>query len=334
MTFRLGSALVTIASLIGCSDARHIAIPAATNPTGQGVPALKAANIVRSSGGMGMANIRDGATDYAPVKIAEVYGGGTPNDAQRDRVPILDPTAGEQSQAIARKILYSADLSIVVEDFPKTTDALTALVKKVGGYVADNDVTGSPGNHRVATWKVRVPVAKFDAFLDLVSKLGELERKQLHSQDVTEEFFDLETRIKTKKVEEDRLVKHLTDSTGKLDDILAVEREISRVRGEVERMEGRIRLLANLAELTTVNITAHERTGFVPETAPTFAIRATRTFTGSAENLLSTVQYLTLQAISIVPWLPLWILLFALIGLFFRRRRIAARSSLARSVAP
>ncbi len=325
MTRRLCSLLLVVAVSFGCGEERKSEV----------TKSLVYASRASPSSGMQMAGMGGNASS-APTKIVEVYGGGTADAAKRDRVPIVDPIPGELSQAVARKILYSADVSIVVEDFPRTTDKLADLVKRVGGYVADNDVTGTPGNHRVATWKVRIPVAKFDAFLDLVSKLGELERKQLHSQDVTEEFFDLETRIKNKKVEEGRLVKHLTESTGKLKEILDVEREISRVREEVERMEGRIRLLANLAELTTVNVTAHERTGFVPETAPTFSTRARRTFRESAESLVNTIQYVTLQAISIVPWLPFWFLVVASLWLLFRRRRrrMAARSPFPRPTEP
>jgi cell fate (sporulation/competence/biofilm development) regulator YlbF (YheA/YmcA/DUF963 family) len=253
---------------------------------------------------------------------------------KRDQVPILDPVAADPAKAVARKILYSADVDIIVEDFARTTDSLTALVKRVGGYVADSNVSGSPGSNRQAIWKVRVPVAKFEEFLDAAVKLGELQNKGLHSQDVTEEFFDLETRIKNKKVEEDRLVKHLTESTGKLTDILAVEREISRVREEVERMEGRIRLLANLADLTTVSLTVHERLGFIPPTSPTFATRAERTFSGSFTHLVNWLQYVVLLAISIIPWLPLWFVVTAVAWLIFRRRRrLAARPSSA-STAP
>jgi tellurite resistance protein len=59
------------------------------------------------------------------------------------------------------------------------------------------------------------------------------------AQDVTEEFYDVDARLRNKRVEEQRLVEHLKKSTARLQDILAVEREISRVRGEIEQMEGR-----------------------------------------------------------------------------------------------
>ena len=79
------------------------------------------------------------------------------------------------------------------------------------------------------------------------------------SQDVTEEYYDVEARIKNKRVEEERLLKHLEQSTGKLEDILKVEKEISRVRGEIERQQGRLQYLDKLSALTTVTITLHER---------------------------------------------------------------------------
>ena len=101
-------------------------------------------------------------------------------------------------------------------------------------------------------WKIRVPVDQFESFVQKVVALGELERTLRTSQDVTEEYYDIEARIKNKKVEEERLLKHLEKSTGKLEEILAVEREISRVRGEVERLQGRLQRRRVAEELVEV----------------------------------------------------------------------------------
>ena len=112
-----------------------------------------------------------------------------------------------------------------------------------------------------------MPVDRFDAFVGQVSRLGEVRTSHVGSQDVTEEFFDLEARIRNKQEEEKRLLKHLADSTGKLEDILKVESELSRVRGEVEQMQGRLRFLANRADLSTVTITATEWKDYTPPAA-------------------------------------------------------------------
>ena len=88
---------------------------------------------------------------------------------------------------------------------------------------------------------------------------------------MTEEFFDLEARIRNKQEEEKRLLKHLADSTGKLEDILKVESELTRVRGEVEQMQGRLRFLANRADLSTVTITATELKDYSPPSPVTLA---------------------------------------------------------------
>ena len=108
-------------------------------------------------------------------------------------------------------------------------------------------------------------------------------RNHVGSQDVTEEYVDLEARIRNKREEEKRLLKHLADSTGKLEDILAVEKELSRVRGEAEQMEGRLRFLADRAELSTVTIEASEWKDFKPPVAATFRTQVGRTFFLSVE---------------------------------------------------
>ena len=204
-----------------------------------------------------------------------------------------------------RKIIYNATLTLVTEDLNKLDAALSKLVEANKAYIADSDRTGSAGATRQGMWKVRVPVDRYDAFVKGATGLGELVSIHADSQDVSEEFFDLEAREAAKKVEEQRLLKHLADSTGKLDEILAVERELSRVRSEIERMEGRLRALANLTSLATVTITASEVKDYVPPQAPTLATKLSRTFSDSVDALKSLGESVLLAIVALVPWLPL-----------------------------
>ncbi len=172
------------------------------------------------------------------------------------------PEAGDPLKAAAagRKIIYNARVDLVTEDLSAFESKLHRLVAASKGYVADSQVSGKAGDRRDATWKVRVPVDAYDSFLAGAKSLGELVSVKADAQDVSEEYFDVEARLANKKVEEQRLIKLLTDATGKLEEILKVEHELSRVREEVERFEGRLRALANLTSLTTVTISARRFT--------------------------------------------------------------------------
>jgi Domain of unknown function (DUF4349) len=211
----------------------------------------------------------------------------------------------EQSATQGRKIVYNARLDLVTEDLNAFETSLTKLIAAQKAYVADSDRTGSAGATRHGSWKVRVPVDGYDAFVKGAVALGELVSLKADSQDVSEEFFDLDARQKAKKVEEDRLLKHLTESTGKLDEILTVERELSRVRSEIERMQGRLRAIANLTSLATVTISANEIKGYVPPQAPTLGTRISRTFTSSLDSLLQFGETILIAFVAVVPWLPI-----------------------------
>lgn len=218
--------------------------------------------------------------------------------AANEGVPARAATAG-------RKIVYNAYVDLVTEDLNALTTSLNALIVARGAYVADSDRTGSAGSSRRGSWKVRVPADGYDPFVKGVVALGELVSIRADSQDVSEEYFDTEARQTAKQVEEARLLKHLTDSTGKLDDILAVERELSRVRTEIERMQGRLRVLADLTSLATVSITVSEIKGYVPPQAPTLATRIGRTFEASVGSLRHFGEEVLIGLVALVPWLPL-----------------------------
>jgi hypothetical protein len=103
------------------------------------------------------------------------------------------------------------------------------------------------------------------------------------------------------------LINHLEKTTGKLSDILEVERELSRVRGEIEQMQGRLNMLANLTSLTTVDVYIREVKNFVPPTAPTYGDEVNRTFSSSWTGLVSTGKNVSLKLIGAIPWLPVWL---------------------------
>jgi hypothetical protein len=231
----------------------------------------------------------------------------------------------EPIKSVPRKIIYTAQVELVTEDFTKAEAAVARLVPRFDGYLAQAQVAGSPGEPRSGSWKVRVPVARFEAFLEAVLGLGELITRRTDSQDVTEEFFDLEARIKNKKVEESRLLEHLEKSTGELKDILEVEREISRVRGEIEQLEGRRQLLSNLSDLTTVTISIQERRGFVPTEAPGFGTSVARTFRASLDALVAFGQAVVLFVVAVGPWLPLLVVVVLVFRWLVRRLWASSR---------
>lgn len=222
--------------------------------------------------------------------------------------------AAETPPAQPRRIIYNARVTLVVESLNGVAEQITRLVQDSGGYVSETDTNIQARAPRSGTWKVRVPVAKFDAFMASVSKLGELQQTHVDSQDVSQEYYDLEARISNKQQEEKRLLKHLADSTGKLEDILAVERELSRVRGEIEQMQGRIRYLTHQTDLSTVTITALEIKDYTPPVSPTLKTEITRTFGQSVGLLGEFARGLLLFIVAAAPWfvvltliaLPLW----------------------------
>jgi len=245
----------------------------------------------------------------------------TPNEAQAPATS----KAVDAPVVIPRKIIYDARIDLLVKSLDATERAVLELIKDHNGFLAESNLAAQTGTQRDATWRVRVPVDQFDAFVSAVGRLGEVRTNHVGSQDVTEEFADLEARIRNKQEEEKRLLKHLADSTGKLEDILSVERELSRVRGEIEQMQGRLRFLANRADLSTVTITATEWKDYTPPAPMTFQAQLSHSFFSSLDALVGFGKSALLVLVALIPWTPLIVVgLFALLWLFRSERRAAA----------
>jgi hypothetical protein len=204
-----------------------------------------------------------------------------------------------------RKIIYDGRIELKVDSLAATQQAVMRLIEQFRGFLSDSEQSSLTEAQPHASWKVRVPVDQFHGLVAAVAKLGEVHSNRVGSQDVTEEFFDVEARIRNKQEEEKRLLKILADATGRLKDILEIERELSRVRGEVERVQGRLRFLSDQTELSTLTIDATEWKDYKPPMAPTFPTVVSRTFFGSVENLASFGKAVLLFLVAVLPWLPI-----------------------------
>jgi hypothetical protein len=147
------------------------------------------------------------------------------------------------------------------------------VAASVGGYIGN--VQMATGDHQVqsATLEMKVPAARFDEAMTGMRPIGEVERSSASAEDVGEEFVDVSARIANGRRLEERLVRLLDTRTGKLVDVLAIERELARVREEIERYEGRIRYLSSRIATSTISVTVHEKPPIVAETPGNNPIR-------------------------------------------------------------
>ena len=164
-------------------------------------------------------------------------------------------------------------------------------------------------------WRFRIPVEHFDSFVESIVALGELERNNRTSQDVTEQYYDIEARIKNKRIEEQTLNKILQERSGKLEDVLKIEIELSRVRGEIEQLEGKIRVLENLSSLATLTLNVRERDKYAPAppVVADFRTQIARTWDSSLLELVNMGKALVLWAVSWAIWMP-FLLVAALVA--------------------
>lgn len=233
--------------------------------------------------------------------------------------PSVGGALSQKPSVVPRKIIYTADVSLVVDKLNPAQQKLVALVRQSKGYVAETQIGGETGAPRTGRWKIRVPVDGYQNFLDAVTKIGEVQTVNTGSEDVSAEFYDIEARLRNKRIEEKRLLEHLNRSTAKLSDILLVEKEISRVRGEIEQMQGRLRVLANQTSLTTVTVTINEIKDYVPPAPPTFGTEIARSFQSSLGGLIDFGKTAVIAFVAIFPWLVV-IAIIAIPVLKFRRR--------------
>lgn len=195
-------------------------------------------------------------TAPAPGALTDAAGGA----AGRQAVAGQGGQEGELPDDLPseRMVIRTGRAVVEVDSLEPAVEAVRALAEDHGGYVSDTNLQLGRRQYREATLELKVPSDSLDAVLEGLEPVGDLQSLGVSGQDVTEEFVDVQARLRNQRQLEERLLDLLETRTGDLEDVLSVERELARVRQEIERFEGRIRYLRSRVEMSTLTVTLRE----------------------------------------------------------------------------
>ncbi|CAD5250586.1 MULTISPECIES: DUF4349 domain-containing protein [unclassified Imperialibacter] len=164
---------------------------------------------------------------------------------------------GDTPNTIERKLIREGHMRFKTESTGKTRVFLDSIVASYGGYVFNENMYKNEGTVEQSV-AVRIPDEKFDAFMGSISSYaGKLESKNVNSIDVTEEYMDVETRLKTKKELEARYL-DLLKQAKTVTDMVAIEAQLGQVRSEIESMQGRMNYLQSRVKFATLWINFYQ----------------------------------------------------------------------------
>jgi hypothetical protein len=227
--------------------------------------------------------------------------------ADEDKSDDSEPPTSAVPPVHGPMIIRTAQLTLITKEFDKARANLEALLKQHRGFVGELKVGGNTGSGRTLTATLRVPADQLDGMLSDAKKLGRVESETQGGQDTTSEYVDLQARLSNAHNTAQRLTEILRNRTGKLADVLAVEQELDRVRGEIEQMEAERKTMLNQVSYATLTATITEDyqaqlQAVPPSTSTRLGNAAVEGYRNMIEGILSVALFL----LSSGPTLLLW----------------------------
>ncbi|HXG68938.1 MAG TPA: DUF4349 domain-containing protein [Blastocatellia bacterium] len=241
------------------------------------------------------------------------------NEAQQAQTPVVTD----------RKIIRNAELAIELDSPTEGQSKITAIAESLGGFVVTSEFrqqsrnTSVPGETIIVI--VRVPAVRFITALEQIRAIGNrVVQERVSGQDVTEEYIDLEARLRTQRALEAQFLEIMKQAR-KVSEALEVQRQIAEVRTEIERLEGRRRFLENQSSLSTINITLQTPAPVVTATTTGFGHDVKQAFGDGIDTAVSIVTGLIRLIIVMIPvavliLLPLYLVLRLLLRRFNLRK--------------
>lgn len=154
-------------------------------------------------------------------------------------------------EAYERKLILTGNVNLEVTSLEDARNSIEQMVKTLGGYVADSSEWSNGINITI-----RIPSSQFNTAMNTATGIGKIRSKNINSSDVTDQYYDLDTRLKTKKLMLERLESYLKQAKD-MKDMIQIESKINEVTSDLEVMQGQLNRLSSLISFSTITITAN-----------------------------------------------------------------------------
>ena len=231
------------------------------------------------------------------------------------------PSAGTAVEAVSldRKIIRNANLDLRVADVPQTMERIAALCAENGGYTVNSHISRDEQRFS-ARLSIKVPEEKLDGITASISQLGEVTDKVISARDVTEEYYDAEARLKVLQAKEERLL-GLMEKANNISDIISIENELGKTRGELEVLAGRLQLLNNSIDYSLIEIELVQALPGAVQAPQGTLGKALRGLVASLNSLISFAGNTVIAIFVILPWALVLFLLVLLSRYVYKRLR-------------
>ncbi|MGH9310313.1 MAG: DUF4349 domain-containing protein [Vicinamibacterales bacterium] len=217
------------------------------------------------------------------------------------------PGAATQAGPRGPRVIHTASITMIATDFNGARAAIEQLVQELGGFVSTLHAAEPRDEKRSLRASLRVPAGRLPDALVRLRALGQVVDETQGGTDVTEQLVDLEARLANSRNTERRLAEVLKNRTGDLSDVLQVEREIARVRGEIEQVEAQQKRLEDRVSLATIALTVLEQRQASLDSGPIpVATQLRNAFVDGVQATYESIVSVTLVALRAVPFLLLW----------------------------
>lgn len=248
------------------------------------------------------------------MKMADMDG----RSAAPMSTPVDERTSTSEAEASvedqSKKVIWTATLSMFVNDFRKSATEIENLAVQFGGEVAGKSSNASD-NYVYGTMTLWIPSEKLQQFLKEVEKVGKVNSSNVSAQDISDQYYDLQARLETKKKQESRLLSLLDKKDVKLQELLQLEQELARVRGEIESMEGRKQFWDKQVAYSTVTINITQDVQAVKEPDDIWkpmrqALRDLKpSFVSSIGALIAFLAGIITLVVVLIPWILILLLI-------------------------
>ena len=184
--------------------------------------------------------------------------GGAKQSENSELTPSKE-TTNDKVEKDVRKLIKESTLSFRTDDNDKTNKLIESSVKQFGAYISESN-NFNHSNEVGYDLKIRVPSDKFDALMDYILKkadIKELDNKSVQIKDVTEDFIDIQARIKVKKETEQKLTDLLKQAKN-LTETLEIQKQLTELSADIESIEGRLKYLNDQVNYSTINLSFYE----------------------------------------------------------------------------